>query len=83
VENYDIESIEHRAYEDNNLDIFEMIANISEPVAKLVNMELLIFKRFQVDPKKIKWLLQWCQKHESMFPTIGFLARQILGIVGS
>jgi hypothetical protein len=36
-----------------------------------------------VDPKDIKCLLQWWGKHEAMFPTIGFLARQILSIVGS
>jgi len=74
VENYDIESTKHRSYEDNNLDIFEMIASISEPMVELVNKELLIFRRFQVDPKEIKSPLQWWQKHEFMFPTIGFLA---------
>ncbi len=36
-----------------------------------------------MDLKEIKCLVQWWQKHESMFPTMGFLARQILGIVGS
>jgi hypothetical protein len=59
-----------------------MITNTIEPVVELVNKELLIFKRFQVDPKEIKWPLQWWQKHEYMFPTIGFLTQQILGIVG-
>jgi hypothetical protein len=34
--------------------IFEMIANTSEPMTKLVNREFLIFRRFQVDPKEIK-----------------------------
>ncbi len=47
------------------------------------NRELLIFKRFQMDPKKIKCPLQWWQKHESMFPIVGFLVRQLLGIVKS
>jgi hypothetical protein len=50
---------------------------------KFVTKELLIFKRYQVDPKDIKCPLQWWGKHEAMFPTIGFLAHQILGIVGS
>jgi hypothetical protein len=40
-------------------------------------------RRFQVDPKEIKCPLQWWLKHESMFPTVGFLAQQISGIVGS
>jgi hypothetical protein len=36
-----------------------------------------------VDVKDIKNPHQWWGKHESRFPTIGFLAKQILGIVGS
>jgi hypothetical protein len=36
-----------------------------------------------MNPKEIKCLLLWWQKHESMFPTIGFLVHQILGIVES
>jgi hypothetical protein len=83
VENYDVESIEHKSYEETNLDFFEMTINTIEPVIELVNKKLLIFKRFQVDPKEIKCPLQWWQKHESMFPTIGFLTQQILGIFGS
>ncbi len=59
LENYDIESTKHRSYEDNNLDIFERIPNTSEPMVELVNKELLIFRRFQVDPKEIKSPLQW------------------------
>jgi hypothetical protein len=39
-----------------------------------VEKELLIFKRYQLDVKDIKCPLQWWQKHEVMFPTIGFLA---------
>jgi hypothetical protein len=36
-----------------------------------------------VDAKKIKCPLEyWWRKHESMFPTIGFLTREILRIVG-
>ncbi len=59
MEDYDVESIKHRSFEDNNLDIFEMTLNTSEPVTKLVNKELLNFRRFQMDPKKIKCPLQW------------------------
>jgi len=33
-------------------------------------------------PKDIKRPFQWWGKHEAMFPTIDFLASQILGIVG-
>jgi hypothetical protein len=50
---------------------------------KLVNKGLLIFKRYQVNVKDIKCPSQWWEKHKCMFLTIGFCARQILGIVGS
>jgi hypothetical protein len=43
MEDCDVESTEHRSYEDNNLDIFEMTANTSEPMIELVIKELLIF----------------------------------------
>jgi len=36
-----------------------------------------------VDVEDIKNLLQWWEKDESKFPKVSFLARQILGIVGS
>jgi len=45
----DVEFTKHKSYENNNLDIFEMITSSSEPITKLVNRELLIFRRFQVD----------------------------------
>jgi hypothetical protein len=35
-----------------------------------------------LDVKDIKCPLQWWHKHEAMFPIVGFLAWQILGIVG-
>jgi hypothetical protein len=50
----EIESMDHKSYEICNLNMFEMIVNTSELIKKLVNRELLIFKRFQVDPKEIK-----------------------------
>jgi len=48
-----------------------------------VKRELLVFRIYQLDVKDIKCLLQWWQKHEAMFPIVGFLAQQILGIIGS
>jgi hypothetical protein len=36
-----------------------------------------------MDPKDIKCPFQWWGKHKAMFPIIGFLACQILGIIGS
>ncbi len=58
-----------------------MTTNISETIMKLVNREL-IFRHYQMDVKDIKGPLQWWEKHESMFPIIGFCAKQIFKIVG-
>jgi hypothetical protein len=55
-----------------------MTTNTNEPTKEVVNLELLIFKRFQMDVKNIKCPFEWWEKHESMFPTIGFLACQNL-----
>jgi hypothetical protein len=75
--------VEQMVEDEKSLDIFETIANISEPTTELVNKKLLIFKCYQVDVKDIKCPLQWWEKHENMFLTISFCAKQILGIVGS
>jgi len=60
-----------------------MTINTNEPLKEPINMELLIFKRFQMNAKDIKHFFQCRGKHESMFLTFGFLACQILSIVGS
>jgi hypothetical protein len=40
---------------------------------ELAIKELPIFKWYQLDVKNIKYFLQWWDKHEAMFLTIGFL----------
>jgi len=55
-------------------DIFEQVVSTSELAKELVKRELLVFKKYQLDIKDIKCFFQWWQKHEAMFPTIGFLA---------
>jgi hypothetical protein len=69
--------------EENSLDIFEMFVGTNEPTKEVVNKELLMFKRFQVDVKEIKRPLKWWAKHKFLFPIMAFSACQILGIVGS
>ncbi len=69
--------------EDFSLYIFQQIASTNESSQELVTRELLIFRHYQVNSKNIRCPLQWWGKHEIMFPIIGFLACQILGIVGS
>jgi len=41
------------------MDIFEQTTSTSEPTKELVKMELLVFKRYQLDVKDIKRPLQW------------------------
>jgi hypothetical protein len=69
--------------DDNNLDIFQMTIGNIELTKKFVKKELLVFWHYLVDVKEIKCPFQWWEKHETMFPTIGFLICQILRIVGS
>jgi hypothetical protein len=46
--------VDQKVEKDNNLDIFEMTANTIEPTLELINRQLLIFKRYQMDVKDIK-----------------------------
>jgi hypothetical protein len=48
-----------------------MIAKTSELTKDLVKRESLMFQRYQVDAKDIKCVLEWWEKHESLFPRIG------------
>jgi hypothetical protein len=66
-----------------SLDIFAMVAWTSESTKKIVKRELLILRHYQVDIKEITCIFRWWEKHEVIFPTIRFLAQQILGIVSS
>jgi hypothetical protein len=66
-----------------NLDIFEQTPSKSESTTKLVTKKMLIFKYYQMDSNKFKCPFQWWAKHETMFPSVGFLAHQILWIIGS
>jgi len=60
--------------ENSNLDIFQQTPSTSDPSKELVTRVLLTFRHYQMDLKDIKCLFQWWGKHETMFPTVGFLA---------
>jgi hypothetical protein len=60
--------------EESTFNIFEMSIGINESMKEVVNKELQLFIRFQVDVKDIKWLLKWWAKHEFIFPILAFLA---------
>jgi hypothetical protein len=64
--------VDQRMDEDCNLDIFEMMIRINELTKKLVKKKLLIFKQHKKDVKDVKCPFHWWEKHEIMFPTIGF-----------
>jgi len=66
-----------------SLEIFEMEVGTSEPSKENVERDLLIFMHYQTDVKEIICPLRWWEKHEMLFPIVGFLTQQILGIVGS
>jgi hypothetical protein len=60
-----------------------MTSNNVKIVKEIVTRELLDFRRFHVDVKDIKNPPQWWEKHEFKFYVVGFLAKQILRIIGS
>lgn len=66
-----------------SLEIFEMEVGTSEPSKENVKRDLLIFMHYQMYVKEIICPLRWWEKHGVLFPIVGFLTQQILGIVGS
>jgi hypothetical protein len=67
-------SMKERVIENCSLNAFEMHKWTNQGI---LNRELLISLKYQVNLKEIKCLLQWWQKHESMFPRTNFLAYNI------
>ncbi len=60
--------------EDCNLEVLEMVVITNEYVKELVNYELLIFQKYQVDMKDIKCPLDRWRKHKcSLFFIVDFL----------
>jgi hypothetical protein len=43
--------------EEYNLDTFETTNSTSKPSKELINKELLIFQRYEIDAKDIKYVL--------------------------
>jgi hypothetical protein len=81
IEDVAFGSTNQDAYQDYGLNIFQMTNNNTKTTKEIVTKELLDFKRIHVDVKDIKNLFEWWEKHESKFPTIGFLTKQFLRIV--
>jgi hypothetical protein len=60
-----------------------MTSNNVKTAKEIVKRALLDLKKFHVDVKDIKDPFQWWEKHEVGFPIVGFLTKQVLGIVAS
>ncbi len=63
------------ANKDCGLDIFQMTSNSANTTKGIVTKELLDLKRFHVDVKDMKNLLQRWEKHESKFPCSWFFCK--------
>lgn len=63
--------------------LFGAPASITEASKGLLLGELSLFRRLVVEPDTVACPLQWWKEHEKRFPTVGFVARQLLGIPGS
>jgi hypothetical protein len=75
--------VDQRFEEDNNLDIFEMTTSKSEPTMKLINKELLIFKRYERMSKTSSAHFNGGKNMKTCFPQLVFMLKKILGIIGS
>jgi hypothetical protein len=51
-----------------------MSTNTSEPTKEVMNKELMMFRRFQMDVKDIKCFFRVVDEHKSFFPNVAFLA---------
>jgi hypothetical protein len=63
--------------------IFGAQASAEEVILAQLKSELSLFRRLHVADGECDGPLLWWREHEKEFPNVAFLARQILGIVGS
>jgi hypothetical protein len=62
--------------------LFSELTSIEETSEGLLKFELSLFRWIVVSYKDLKSPLAWWKTHESQFPNVGLLTRQILGILG-
>ncbi len=70
-------------FNEKERNIFGVGASMEKSSCALVVGELLLFKRLYVSPTTSVDPLAWWQIHETQFPNLRFLVKQILGILGS
>jgi hypothetical protein len=63
-------------------NMFGVGASLEESSCALVVGELSLFKRLSILASTCVDPLSWWWCHENQFPNVGFLAKQILGILG-
>jgi hypothetical protein len=63
--------------------LFGESASTKEVSEGLLKFELFLFCWIVILEQDLQSPLVWWKIHESQFPNVGFLARQIFGIVGS
>jgi hypothetical protein len=63
--------------------LFGAFASDEKVNESLLKFELSLFWQVVILKDDLKNLLAWWKKHECQYPNVGFLARQILGILGS
>jgi len=68
--------------EENN-NIFGVGASIKESSCAFIVGELSLFKRLSMSLVTCVDPLTWWRIHETQFPNVSFLVKQILGILGS
>jgi hypothetical protein len=64
-------------------NVFDVRASIEESSQALVIGELSLFKRLSIFSTTCANPLTWWCMHEAQFLNVGFLAKQIFGILGS
>jgi hypothetical protein len=69
-------------FEKEKGNMFGVGASMEESSYALVVGELSLFKRLSILASTCADLLFWWWCHENQFPNVGFLAKQILGILG-
>ncbi len=80
---YIVEEYDRKALYPMLVKSYNHLHLIGDVVSNIITRELLDFRRFHVNMKDIKNLLQWWEKHEFRLHATGFLAKQILRIVSS
>jgi hypothetical protein len=63
--------------------LFGVVTSIQEATKGLLKAKLFLFHIFHMENVDSLDPLMWWTTNESRFPNVGFLARQILGIMGS